>query len=361
MHAMNTASLSDILPLSIFRAYDIRGIVDETLTEPGVFLIGKALGTLVLEQNETAITIARDGRFSGARLAQALSDGILSTGCNVIDIGMVPTPILYYATHLLPHHSGIMITGSHNPPEYNGLKIVINGVSLADLALQKLHQRIVDQQFVQGHGKLETLDIAESYLDNVTQRIQVTRPLRIVLDAGNGVAGLIAPTLFRRLGCDVDELYCDVDGNFPNHHPDPSQSKNLSDLVRVVAEKNADIGLAFDGDGDRLGVVTNLGEIICPDRLLMLFAEGILADEPQAKIIYDVKCTHHLDAHIRTLGGEPLMWKTGHSFIKAKLNETQALLAGEMSGHFFFKHRWHKSKRVIPFLHDFQKASIPMN
>lgn len=331
-----------VLSRSIFRAYDIRGIVGETLTEEGVFLIGKSLASLVRDSGEKQIAIARDGRFSGLALAKALCDGILSVGCDVIDLGMVPTPLLYYATHAFDEHSGVMLTGSHNPPEYNGLKMVVKGVTLAEEAILGLYQRIIEKRFYRGRsGVRHELNIIERYVNHLCENVCLSRPLKIVIDAGNGVTGMLAPHLFRTLGCEVHELFCDVDGNFPNHHADPSQAENLQDLIHMVREKKADVGLAFDGDGDRLGVVTNQGEIIWPDRLLMLFAKSILKTTPKATIIYDVKCTNHLDKHIRELEGEPLMWKTGHSLIKAKMKEVKAQLAGEMSGHFFFKDRWH--------------------
>lgn len=331
-----------IVPSSIFRAYDIRGIVGDTFTEETVFLIGKALGSLVRDEDEKQIIVARDGRFSGPLLMKALCDGILSVGCDVLDLGMVPTPLLYYAAHAFEGHSGVMLTGSHNPPDYNGLKMVVKGTTLADAAIQALYQRILEKRFYQdGEGSYRKHDIVPQYLNEFCSNIRLSRPLKIVIDAGNGVTGMIAPTLFRQLGCDVYELFCDVDGSFPNHHADPSVVANLQDLISAVNETKADIGLAFDGDGDRLGVVTNRGEIIWPDRLLMLFAQSLLAVQAGAKIIYDVKCTHHLKKQIRDLGGEPIMWKTGHSLIKAKMNESRAQIAGEMSGHFFFKDRWH--------------------
>ena len=329
-----------MLSSSIFRAYDIRGIVNQTLTPETVFLIGMAIGSLIREQNKKEILIARDGRSSGPVLSNALCEGLLATGCDVIDLGMIPTPVLYYATHLLTPY-GVMMTGSHNPANYNGLKLVIDGAPLTEQGIQNLYQRIVQQQFCKGHGVKRELNITEQYIDEITKQIHLARPLKIVIDAGNGVTGMLAPTLFKALGCEVHELYCEVDGQFPNHHPDPSQTENLQDLIRTVKTVNADIGLAFDGDGDRLGIVTNTGEIIWPDRLLMLFAKSILlSTHPNAKIIYDVKCTNHLEHLIHSHGGEALMWKTGHSFIKTKMIETKAQLAGEMSGHFFFKDRW---------------------
>ena len=326
---------------TIFRAYDIRGVVGETLTEETVFLIGKALGSLVREGSGHQIAIARDGRLSGVALSKALSDGILSVGCDVLDLGMVPTPLLYYTTRVFAEHSGVMVTGSHNPPEYNGLKMVVNGMTLAESDIKALYHRIIEKKFYDGLGVRHQLPVVDRYIEQVVSNISLKRKLKIVIDAGNGVTGEVAPRLFRMLGCDVCELFCEIDGTFPNHHPDPSQKENLDDLVAAVREHQADVGLAFDGDGDRLGVVTNNGEMIWSDRLLILFAESVLNMQPNAKIIYDVKCTNHLASVIRSMQGEPIMWKTGHSLIKAKMAETDAPLAGEMSGHFFFKDRWY--------------------
>lgn len=331
----------EILNPSIFRAYDIRGIVDETLTENAVFLVGKALGSLARDHGEHQVVIARDGRVSGPRLSKALCDGILSVGCDVVDIGVAPTPLLYYATQIFAEHSGVMLTGSHNPPDYNGLKMVVKGNALTEEDILALHERIKAQQFYVGLGVRHELDVTERYIEQVLSGVQLKRPLKIVVDAGNGVTGVIAPALFKRMGCEVHEMFCEIDGSFPNHHADPSQPENLQDLIRVVKEQKADVGFAFDGDGDRLGVVTSNGDIIWPDRLLMLYAKALLAETPGAKIIYDVKCTSHLADLVRSAGGEPLMWKTGHSLIKAKMTEWGAQIGGEMSGHFFFKDRWY--------------------
>jgi phosphomannomutase/phosphoglucomutase len=326
---------------SIFRAYDIRGVVGKTLTADSIYLIGRAIGALAIESGEKNIAVARDGRLSGPTLVAALCDGILSTGCNVINLGVVPTPVLYYATYELDTRSGVMLTGSHNPPDYNGLKIVMNGKTLAEDGIQDLYRRIVENRLCDGSGVATEIHILDRYLHKITSTVKLSRPLKVVVDCGNGVPGVVVPELYRQMGCDVHELFCDVDGNFPNHHPDPSVAENLQDLIQKVRELDADVGLAFDGDGDRLGVVTRKGEIIWPDRLLMLFAKSILAKNPGAKIIYDVKCTSNLATVVREHGGDPIMWKTGHSLIKAKLAETQALLAGEMSGHIFIKDRWY--------------------
>ncbi len=326
---------------SIFRTYDIRGIVGNVLNEEIMYLIGRAFGSLVREQGGRQIALARDGRLSSPALVVSLTNGLLASGCDITDIGMVPTPLLYHATHTLNIPSGVMLTGSHNPGNYNGVKMVLNGVSLTETQIKDLYHRIVANNFVDGAGSCQVLDVAAGYIDVVVRDITLSRPLKVVIDAGNGVAGHIAPILFRQLGCDVHELYCGIDGHFPNHHPDPSDPKNLRDLIAAVAEQKADIGLAFDGDGDRLGVVTNKGKIICSDRLLMLYARALLQTRPGATVVFDVKCTSHLASLIAAAGGKPVMWKTGHSLIKAKVAETGALLAGEMSGHFFFKDRWH--------------------
>jgi phosphomannomutase/phosphoglucomutase len=326
---------------TIFRAYDIRGIAGKTLTANAVFLIGKAFGSYARDQGEHQIVIARDGRESGPELSEALCNGILSVGCDVVDIGVAPTPVLYYATNIFAEHSGVMLTGSHNPRDYNGLKMVANGRSLVESDINALHERIKNRQFHCGLGVKHEIDVTERYIQEIAKAIPLKRRLKIVVDAGNGVTGKIAPALFRQMGCEVIELFCDIDGTFPNHHADPSQPENLHDLIQAVNLHHADVGLAFDGDGDRLGVITNQGEIIWPDRLLMLFAQSLIQSVPQAKIIYDVKCTNHLAQLIAKLGGEPIMWKTGHSMIKTKMAEIGAHIGGEMSGHFFFKDRWY--------------------
>jgi len=329
------------LASSIFKAYDIRGIVNQTLTKDVVFAIGKALGSEAAALGQQTVVIARDGRNSGPELSQALADGLCATGRQVIDIGRVPTPVLYFANFHLATGTGIMLTGSHNPPDYNGLKIVLDGETLSGERIQKIKQRIEQQDFISGEGSLSTQDISEAYLQKITSDITLTRPLNIVVDCGNGVAGELAPELYRRLGCQVTELYCDIDGNFPNHHPDPSQPETLNHLIETVVRTGADVGLAFDGDGDRLGVVSPSGEIIWPDRQMVLYAQEILGRKPGSEIIFDIKCSRNLAKAINDASGKPLMWKTGHSLVKAKLKETGAPLAGEMSGHIFFKDRWY--------------------
>ncbi|HET7362723.1 MAG TPA: phosphomannomutase/phosphoglucomutase [Burkholderiales bacterium] len=329
------------LPSDIFKAYDIRGIVGKTLTPPIVQAVGQALGSLALERSRDTIVVARDGRLSGPELARALSDGIRRSGANVIDIGMVTTPMSYFAAHELGTQCSVAVTGSHNPPDYNGLKMVIAGETLAGDAIATLKTRIEAGNLRKGAGTYRTDDIGPRYLDRIAGDVKIARPLKIAVDCGNGVAGAFAPELFRRLGCRVTDLFCEVDGHFPNHHPDPSQPKNLQDLIRDLATTDNELGLAFDGDGDRLGVVTKDGEIIFADRQLMLLAKDVLSRNPGAQIIYDVKSTRLLAPWIERHGGKPLIWKTGHSLIKAKLKETGALLAGEMSGHTFFKERWY--------------------
>ena len=331
-----------MIDASIFRAYDIRGVVDESLTEETVENIGWALGSEALDRNENTIIIGRDGRLSGERLSNALCKGILKSGCDVIDIGAVPTPTLYFATHLLPSQSGVMLTGSHNPPEYNGIKMVLGGETLSNEAIQKLYLRIVNNDLHTGSGELSQRSVCDEYIDDICQRIHLEKKIKVVIDCGNGIGGLIAPKLFQQLGCDVEQLFCEVDGNFPNHHPDPSQPENLKQLIEAVKKHNADLGISFDGDADRLGLVTNTGNIIWPDRQLMLFAIDVLSRNPGAEIIYDVKCTKHLKDVISEHGGVPCMCKTGHSFVKAELKSRKdALLGGEMSGHMFFKERWY--------------------
>ena len=326
--------------MSIFKAYDIRGIVGDTLTPEIVTQIGQAIGSEAAAQNQPKVVIARDGRLSGPELLEALSDGLQAAGREVIDIGMVPTPILYFATHYLKTGSGVMLTGSHNPPDYNGLKVVIGGNTLSGEAIQALKTRIDTGDLIKERGSRHSTDIQHAYISHIHKEVKLARPFKVVVDCGNGVAGIAAPHLMHSLGCEVIKLFCEVDGHFPNHHPDPSVPKNLEDMIKTVQAEGADLGLAFDGDGDRLGVVDSKGRIIWPDRQLILYATDLLKRHPGAEIIFDVKCTRHLIDAIKHAGGKPLMWKTGHSFIKSKMKETGALLGGEMSGHIFFKERW---------------------
>ena len=329
------------LPPEIFKAYDIRGVVGKTLTPDIVHAIGQALGTEAWARRQKAIVIGRDGRLSGPELASALAAGITSAGIDVIDIGRVPTPVTYYAAYELGTDSCVSVTGSHNPPDYNGLKMVLGGQTLSGELIQALRHRVERGDFLEGQGSVRQEDVRESYLSRIVGDVRLSRPMKIVVDCGNGVAGGFAPELFRRMGCEVIELFCDIDGNFPNHHPDPSKPENLEDVIRTLRETGAELGLAFDGDGDRLGVVTKDGEIIYPDRQLMLFAADVLMRNPGAPIIFDVKCSRWVAESIRYQGGRPIMWNTGHALIKAKLRETGAPLAGEMSGHMFFKERWY--------------------
>ena len=356
------------LPAEIFRAYDIRGIVGSTLTAPIVRAIGHALGTLALESGGKAIAIGRDGRLSGPELSAALAEGIAASGADVLDVGMVPTPVTYFAAHHLGCGSAVMLTGSHNPPDYNGIKMVIAGHTLSGDAIQALRTRAESGPLKKGPGSIKKRDVSAAYLERIAGDVKLARPMKLAIDCGNGVTGDLAPALFRKLGCEVNGLFCEIDGKFPNHHPDPSQPENLADLIETLRTTDAELGLAFDGDGDRLGVVTKDGKIIYPDRQLMLYARDVLSRNPGATIIYDVKCTRRLDPWITDHGGVPLIWKTGHSLVKAKLKETGAPLAGEMSGHTFFKERWYgfddalyAGARLLEIVSREKDASAPLN
>ncbi|KXU90958.1 phosphoglucomutase [Paraburkholderia monticola] len=334
---------------SIFKAYDIRGVIGKTLDVDAARSIGRAFGSEVRAQGGDAVVVARDGRLSGPDLIAALSDGLRAAGVDVVNVGMVPTPVGYFAASVPLKLAGgerrvdscIVVTGSHNPPDYNGFKMVLRGAAIYGEQILALHQRIVDENFSAGSGSYTEYDVADAYLERIASDVKLARPIKIVVDTGNGVAGGLAPKLFKKLGCELVELFTEIDGNFPNHHPDPAHPENLEDVIRALKETDAEIGFAFDGDGDRLGVVTKDGQIIYPDRQLMLFAEEVLSRNKGAQIIYDVKCTRNLAKWVKDKGGEPLMWKTGHSLVKAKLRETGAPLAGEMSGHVFFKDRWY--------------------
>lgn len=325
----------------IFRAYDIRGIVGETLSSPIVERIGAAIGSEAISRGLASLCIGYDGRHSSPELADALARGVMAAGCNVVHVGAVPTPVLYFATHHLENGSGVMVTGSHNPANYNGLKIMLGGETLSGEAIQALYQRVQTGNLAAGRGTQSSEDVRRAYLDRIVGDIAVAAPLKVVVDAGNGIAGELGPMLIEELGCEVIPLYCEVDGDFPNHHPDPGNPANLADLIARVKAEGADLGVAFDGDGDRLGLVTNTGKIIWPDRLLMLFARDVVSRNPGADVLYDVKCSRRLAGVISEAGGRPVMWKTGHSLMKAKMKETGALLAGEMSGHIFFAERWY--------------------
>ncbi len=326
---------------SIFKAYDIRGIVETELTPDVVKLIGRAVGAESIQNGERGVVVGRDGRLSGPELSEALISGLIESGCHVVNIGMVPSPVLYFATHTKAASSGVMITGSHNPAEYNGLKIMIAGETLSAERIQALYTRILENDFTNGHGTSTSINIDQDYIDTIKSDIQLEKELKVVIDCGNGVAGNIAPQLFEALGVETYKLFCLVDGRFPNHHPDPSKPENLEDLIQEVIDTGADLGLAFDGDGDRLGVVDNKGQVIWADRQMMLYAKDVLSRKEGAKIIFDVKCTSLLPKVISENGGDPILSRTGHSFIKKKLKETNAELAGEMSGHIFFKERWY--------------------
>ncbi|HEX4583499.1 MAG TPA: phosphomannomutase/phosphoglucomutase [Burkholderiaceae bacterium] len=328
---------------SIFKAYDVRGVVDRSLTVEAASAIGAALGSEADARHVREIAVGRDGRLSGPALRDALIRGIRSTGCGVVDVGMVATPMLYFATYRLETGSGVSITGSHNPPEYNGMKFVLDGQAMYGEGLQALRRRIEANDLVRASspGPLRSARIDDAYVERIAGDVKLSRPLKIAIDCGNGVAGAAAPRVFRALGCHVTELFCEVDGTFPNHHPDPAHPENLQDLIECLRRTDAELGLAFDGDGDRLGVVTKDGQIIYPDRQIMLFARDVLARHSGGEIIFDVKCSRHLAPWIRQHGGRPTMWRTGHSLIKAKLRETGAPFAGEMSGHLFFNDRWY--------------------
>jgi phosphomannomutase/phosphoglucomutase len=326
---------------SIFKAYDIRGIVENELTPEVVKLIGLAIGSESIAQEERGIVVGRDGRLTGPILSEALISGLIESGCHVVDVGMVPTPLVYFATYTKGATSGVMITGSHNPAEYNGLKIMIAGETLTAERIESLYSRIINEDFSYGAGSSITMNIDQDYIDKIKSDIKLDKKLNIVVDCGNGIAGNIAPKLFESLGANVTKLFCLVDGRFPNHHPDPSKPENLKDLINEVLDTGADLGLAFDGDGDRLGLIDNKGNVIWADRQMILYARDVISRNSGAKIIFDVKCSSLLPQDISKHGGEPIMSRTGHSFIKNKIKETGAELGGEMSGHIFFNERWY--------------------
>lgn len=327
---------------SIFKAYDIRGIVPSTLTEEVAEALGRAFGTHARREGEQTVAVGRDGRLSGPSLSAALIRGLVASGVDVVDVGMVTTPMLYFAANTVCN-SGIQVTGSHNPKDYNGFKMVLAGRAIYGDDIQALRRMMETSGWDQppAPGKVRNLDVLAAYRDRIKGGIHLARPLKIVVDCGNGVAGASAPGIFRAIGCEVIEMYSEVDGNFPNHHPDPSRPENLRDLIAKLKETGADLGLAFDGDGDRLGIITREGNNIYPDRQMMLFAQDVLSRVPGGAILFDVKCTQRLAPAIAAAGGQPLMYKTGHSLIKAKMKEVNAPLGGEMSGHIFFKERWY--------------------
>ena len=325
---------------SIFKAYDIRGIVPSTLNEDVARSVGRAFGQAALAEGERVVAVGRDGRLSGPALSQALMAGLVEAGVDVLDVGMCTTPMLYFAASTLCT-SGIMVTGSHNPKDYNGFKMVLAGRAIYGPEIQALRQTIEAERWsLPGGGQVRQADVLEAYTARIVGDVQLSRPIKVVVDCGNGVAGATAPGIFRALGCEVLELFSEVDGTFPNHHPDPSKPENLRDVVRALQETDAELGLAFDGDGDRLGIVTKDGQTIYPDRQMMLFAQDVLSRVPGATILFDVKCTQRLAPAIRAAGGVPEMYKTGHSLVKARMKEVDSPLGGEMSGHIFFKERW---------------------
>ena len=326
---------------SIFKAYDIRGIVPSTLTEEVAYHLGHAFGTHAASHGETVVAVGRDGRLSGPALSQALIRGLVDVGVQVIDIGAATTPMLYFAASTLCA-SGIQVTGSHNPKDYNGFKMVLGGRAIYGDEIQSLRTIMQNETWVlQSGGSVKQVDVTADYQARIVSDIRLHRPMKIVVDCGNGIAGATAPSIFRAIGCEVIELFSEVDGNFPNHHPDPSKLDNLKDLLHALKNSDAEIGLAFDGDGDRLGIVTKDGNIIFPDRQMALFAQDVLSRVPGGTIVFDVKCSQRLGPAIKEAGGEPLMFKTGHSLIKAKMKEINSPLGGEMSGHIFFKERWY--------------------
>ncbi|MGH1462789.1 MAG: phosphomannomutase/phosphoglucomutase [Neptuniibacter sp.] len=332
-------SLND-LDHAIFRAYDVRGIVGTALTDDTVYHLGRAFAAEASSQGVNFVNVAADGRLSSPKLKQIFSEGLMDGGCTVNDIGYVPTPTLYFSAHQNEQCTGVMITGSHNPSDYNGFKMMLAGHTLSGDDIQALKDRIVAQNYSEGEGSRQEQDIRDTYLSRILSDIKLDKKLKVVVDCGNGIPGELAPKLIEQLGCEIIPLYCEVDGTFPNHHPDPGKPKNLIDAIAKVKETGADLGLAFDGDGDRVGIITNEGNIIYPDRIMMLFAEDIISRNPGAEIIFDVKCSRLLANVIRKAGGKATMWRTGHSLIKQKIKESGAQLGGEMSGHIFFKERW---------------------
>ncbi|MCC5015154.1 MULTISPECIES: phosphomannomutase/phosphoglucomutase [unclassified Legionella] len=327
---------------SVFRAYDIRGVIGKQLDENAFYSIGRAISCRLHALQRSKIFVARDGRLTSANLVNALKEGLLASGITVVDLGAVATPVMYYATCTQEGiDCGLMVTGSHNPSDYNGIKMVLAGKTLVQSDIDQLYELVTAGTRQDGVGKAQSFDIMNDYTNRILSDIKLQRRLKVVVDCGNGIAGPIIPQVITALGCEVIPLHCEVDGRFPNHHPDPTIEANLVDLKAMVAQHQADIGLAFDGDADRLGVISNLGEVIWPDRLLMLYARDVLSRNKEATIVYDVKCSSHLAEVIRAAGGIARMCPTGHSIVKAVMKEEQAALAGEMSGHIFFKDRWY--------------------
>ena len=338
---MTEYKLTKDINVDMFRAYDIRGIADKDLTADAVYSIGLAIGSEAQDKGQSKVVIARDGRLSGPKLLAALSAGLRDSGCDVINLGAVTTPMLYYGASVLDTRSGVVLTGSHNPPDYNGIKIVIDGVTYSEDAIKDFYRRIQEDDVRTGKGQEQEFDIVDQYIDRVVSDIKLERSLKIVIDCGNGIGGNIAPTIFKKLGCEVIELFSEVDGNFPNHIADPSVAENLNDIIAAVKQHHADVGLAFDGDADRLGMVTDKGEIIWPDRILIFFVRDILPRHPGANITYDIKCSRNLATEITKSGGVPVIGRTGHALIKARIKQLKTPVAGELSGHFFFSERWY--------------------
>ncbi len=338
----NKYTFPAVWPVDCFRAYDIRGATGEAgLTEAVAYAVGLAFGTKMQARGLSQVVVGRDGRLTGLAFKNALVEGLLETGCDVIDIGMVPTPLVYFATYQLTANSGVMVTASHNPGHHNGFKMVMGGVTVSMEGVQEILQCILHKNFSRkNRGHYSEYNIVPEYLAYIQKQVVLARPLKVVIDCGNGAGGIVAPDLFKALGCEVIELFCEVDGHFPNHHPDPSVPENLQDLIAAVKRTKADVGLAFDGDADRLGIVTNEGEVIWPDQQMMLFSMDVLSRQPGATIVFDVKCSRHLASVIRASGGNPVMYRTGHSLLKQKMFEEKAALAGEMSGHIFFCENW---------------------
>ena len=352
------------IPASIFRAYDIRGIVEEQLTEDSVRQISRGIGSEALAYGIDTLLVGFDGRLSSPSLSRALTAGLLSTGCKVVNLGMVPTPLLYYASHTSGIESGVMLTASHNPANYNGLKVVFKQACLAPKQIQKIRRRVEQGQLTDGAGSYSELSIQPRYIEEICSSVSLGRKLKLVVDCGNAVPGLVAPELFRALFCEVEPLFCDIDGNFPNHHPDPTEADNLASLSARVVASQADLGIAFDGDGDRLGIVTNLGEAVDADKILMLLVKHIAPKYPAAPIIYDVKCSSNLARVITAMGAIPVMHRSGHSFMKQKMQETGAPLGGEFSAHIFIKDRWfgfddglYAAARVLEILSHLQHSA----
>jgi phosphomannomutase/phosphoglucomutase len=340
-HDIESDNLATDALATIFRAYDIRGIVNQTLTPDVIRKIGQAIGSEARDLGEQTLIVGADGRISSPAVLEKLIEGILSTGTDVHSIGAVPTPLVYFATNTMETQSGVVVTGSHNPPDYNGFKIVLEGHTLVAEDIQNLYKRVVNENFHVGEGQFYESDIREDYIDAIADDVVVAQPLKVVVDCGNGIAGDIAPDLISALGCDVLPLYCDVDGNFPNHHPDPTIPANLADLILTVKSEGADLGIALDGDGDRIVAVTSEGNIVWPDRLLMLFAKDVVSRNPGSDVVYDVKCTRHLNSVISSFGGRPILCRSGHSYVKQKIQQTDAVLGGELSGHICFSERWY--------------------